>query len=195
MLRRLSCFTSQCFPSQSLKTTQNNFRAINIFSKNGNDFNYISRTALFGFEGHSFCKRNFASDEDGFHPDFKTIKKQYENKRVKPENIEQKIKGEIESAPVVVFMKGVPAAPQCGFSSNVCLILREAGVKNFHAVNVLEDDAIRVGIKQYTNWPTIPQVFINKEFIGGSDIMRALHDSGELETKLTKAGVLLKPPK
>jgi len=131
----------------------------------------------------------------GFTLISKQLKKQYENKRVKPENIEQKIKGEIESAPVVVFMKGVPAAPQCGFSSNVCLILREAGVKNFHAVNVLEDDAIRVGIKQYTNWPTIPQVFINKEFIGGSDIMRALYDSGELETKLTKAGVILNPPK
>ena len=96
------------------------------------------------------------------------------------------IKEIVTSHPVVLFMKGTAQFPQCGFSGNAVNILRASGVENLHTVNVLEDAAIRQGIKEYANWPTIPQLYINGEFIGGSDIMTELYQSGELQ-KLIKA--------
>jgi monothiol glutaredoxin len=81
---------------------------------------------------------------------------------------------------IIVFMKGTKLMPQCGFSNNVVQILNVLGVP-FETVNVLEDADIRQGIKEYSNWPTIPQVYINGEFIGGSDIMIELYQSGELQ--------------
>jgi monothiol glutaredoxin len=83
----------------------------------------------------------------------------------------------------VLFMKGSPTAPQCGFSASAAGILQGYG-KPFAHVNVLADPDIREGVKSYTNWPTIPQVFIKGEFVGGADILRQLHDSGELKTMI-----------
>jgi monothiol glutaredoxin len=90
---------------------------------------------------------------------------------------------------VIVFMKGTPDAPRCGFSNAVVQILKMHGVDQFDAYNVLEDENLRQGIKDYTNWPTVPQVFINGEFIGGCDIMIELHQKGELIEELKKAGI------
>jgi len=96
------------------------------------------------------------------------------------------IKEIVTSHPVVLFMKGTAQIPQCGFSGNAINILKASGVEKLHTVNVLEDAEIRQGIKEYANWPTIPQLYINGEFIGGSDIMTEMFQSGELQ-KLVKA--------
>ena len=95
------------------------------------------------------------------------------------ENIKKKITELIEKNDVCLFMKGTPEVPQCGFSLAVSNVLKHLGV-NFKGINVLEDNEIREGIKTYSNWPTIPQLYINKEFIGGADIMREMYESGEL---------------
>jgi monothiol glutaredoxin len=91
--------------------------------------------------------------------------------------------------PVVVFMKGVPDQPRCGFSSVVVQILDHLGV-SFVGVDVLQDDDLRQGIKTFTDWPTIPQLYVKGEFVGGSDIIREMFQSGELKTFLTEQGVL-----
>ncbi|MBU3567986.1 Grx4 family monothiol glutaredoxin [Polynucleobacter alcilacus] len=96
------------------------------------------------------------------------------------------IKEIVTSHPVVLFMKGTAQFPQCGFSGNVINILKASGVEKLHTVNVLEDEGIRQGIKEFANWPTIPQLYINGEFIGGSDIITEMFQSGELQ-KLVKA--------
>jgi len=85
---------------------------------------------------------------------------------------------------VVLYMKGSPDFPQCGFSANVVNILRACGVNEFFSVNVLEDPEIRQGIKEYANWPTIPQLYVNGEFVGGSDILTEMYKSGELQKLL-----------
>ena len=90
------------------------------------------------------------------------------------------IKEIVESHPVVLFMKGNAKFPQCGFSGKAIQILQACGVTEPHTVNVLEDEGIRQGLKQYSNWPTIPQLYVNGEFIGGSDIMTEMYQSGEL---------------
>ena len=97
---------------------------------------------------------------------------------------QDKIKQQVTSNPVVLYMKGTPQFPQCGFSALACQVLSACGVKDFHAVNVLADQDIRQGIKQYANWPTIPQLYVNGEFVGGSDIMREMYQSGELQKVL-----------
>lgn len=91
--------------------------------------------------------------------------------------------------PVVVFMKGVPDQPRCGFSSVVVQILDHLGVE-FVGVDVLQDDDLRQGIKTFTDWPTIPQLYVKGEFVGGSDIVREMFQSGELKTFLSEQGVL-----
>jgi len=101
-------------------------------------------------------------------------------------NIQEKIKHQVESNPVVLYMKGTKDFPMCGFSGRVLQILRECEV-DFVCFNVLEDEELRQGIKEYSNWPTIPQLYINAEFIGGCDIMNEMHASGELKTALTAA--------
>ena len=93
---------------------------------------------------------------------------------------QQRIKQQVETHPVVLFMKGTPQFPQCGFSANAVQILKACGVKQLHTVNVLEDPEIRQGIKDYANWPTIPQLYVKGQFVGGSDIMREMYQSGEL---------------
>jgi monothiol glutaredoxin len=87
---------------------------------------------------------------------------------------------------VVLYMKGTPDFPQCGFSANAVGILRACGVDQFFSVNVLENPDIRQGIKEYANWPTIPQLYVNGEFVGGSDIMNEMYKSGELKKLLEK---------
>ncbi|XP_022190805.2 glutaredoxin-related protein 5, mitochondrial [Nilaparvata lugens] len=94
----------------------------------------------------------------------------------------------VKNNKVVLFMKGVPEEPRCGFSNAVVQILRMHNVK-YDAHDVMKDDAIRNGVKEYSNWPTIPQVFINGEFVGGCDIMLQMHQSGDLIKELEKAGI------
>lgn len=99
-------------------------------------------------------------------------------------DVQERIKQQVTSHPVVLYMKGSPSFPQCGFSANAVRILNALGVKEFFSVDVLQDTEIRQGIKDYANWPTIPQLYINGEFVGGSDIMAEIYQSGELKKLL-----------
>ena len=101
-----------------------------------------------------------------------------------PMDTQQRIKEQVTGAPVMLYMKGTPQAPQCGFSALAVQMLNACGVHEFASVNVLADAAIRQGIKEYANWPTIPQLYVNGEFVGGSDIMREMYQSGELQKLL-----------
>ena len=98
-------------------------------------------------------------------------------------NINEKIKDIITKNDVVLFMKGTPEVPQCGFSMTVSNILKELKVK-FSGVNVLADPEIRQGIKDFSNWPTVPQLYVKGEFIGGCDIAKEMYENGELKKKL-----------
>ncbi len=89
--------------------------------------------------------------------------------------------------PVVLFMKGTAQFPQCGFSGRAIALLKANGAKSLVTVNVLEDDEVRQGIKEYASWPTIPQLYVNGEFIGGSDILAEMHENGELKRVLETA--------
>ncbi|HVL59533.1 MAG TPA: Grx4 family monothiol glutaredoxin [Burkholderiaceae bacterium] len=91
------------------------------------------------------------------------------------------IRQTVTENPVVLFMKGTAQFPQCGFSGRAIQLLKSCGVKQLVTVNVLEDDDVRQAIKDYSNWPTIPQLYVNGEFIGGSDIMTEMYESGELQ--------------
>jgi len=94
------------------------------------------------------------------------------------------IKQQVTGHPVVLYMKGTPQAPQCGFSANAVAMLKACGAKDVFTVNVLENPEIRQGIKAYANWPTIPQLYVKGEFVGGADIMGELYESGELHKLL-----------
>ncbi len=96
----------------------------------------------------------------------------------------QQIDELVKGNPVVLFMKGTAQFPQCGFSGRAVQILKACGVSQITTVNVLEDPAIRQGIKDYSSWPTIPQLYINGEFVGGSDIMMEMYQAGELQELL-----------
>jgi monothiol glutaredoxin len=98
------------------------------------------------------------------------------------------IQSQIDSAPVMLFMKGTPMFPQCGFSARVVQILKHANVP-FKTVNVLEDPEIRDGIKAFSNWPTIPQLYVKGEFVGGCDIVTEMYQSGELDSLLRDKGI------
>jgi monothiol glutaredoxin len=100
---------------------------------------------------------------------------------------QQRIDGLVKSNDVVLFMKGNASFPQCGFSGKAIQILKACGVdtKGIQTVNVLEDQEVRQGIKEYSNWPTIPQLYVKGEFIGGSDIMMEMYENGELQKVLT----------
>jgi monothiol glutaredoxin len=99
-------------------------------------------------------------------------------------DIQQKIHETVTGNPVVLYMKGTPQAPQCGFSARAIQILQACGVKNLVAVDVLADPEVRQGVKDYANWPTVPQLYIAGEFVGGSDIMTEMYQSGELQKQL-----------
>lgn len=98
-------------------------------------------------------------------------------------SVNEKISSILDQNKVVLFMKGTQQFPMCGFSARACAILQDIGIA-FHDVNVLEDEEIRSGIKEYGNWPTIPQLYINKQLVGGSDIMMEMYQSGELQELL-----------
>ncbi|CAM2149877.1 Uncharacterized monothiol glutaredoxin ycf64-like [Pararobbsia alpina] len=100
---------------------------------------------------------------------------------------QERIKEIVTTNPVVLFMKGTAQFPMCGFSGRAIQVLKACGVEKLTTVNVLEDDEIRQGIKEFANWPTIPQLYINGEFVGGSDIMMEMYESGELRQMLTAA--------
>ena len=100
----------------------------------------------------------------------------------------KRIQTEIESSPVLLFMKGTPNAPQCGFSAAVVQALMLSGVE-FKGVNVLADQEIREGIKHFSNWPTIPQLYVKGEFVGGCDIIREMYETGELQQLFADKGI------
>jgi len=102
--------------------------------------------------------------------------------------INEWIDGQVKANDVVLFMKGTPAFPQCGFSGQVVQILDYLGV-TYSGVNVLESDDLRQGIKNFSNWPTIPQLYVKGEFVGGADIIREMFQAGELQTHMTEKGV------
>jgi monothiol glutaredoxin len=104
-------------------------------------------------------------------------------------SIQDVIKDHVTKNQVVLYMKGTPDFPQCGFSANAIGMLRACGVERPFTVNVLENPEIRQGIKEYANWPTIPQLYVNGEFVGGCDIMIEMYQSGELQKMLGKATV------
>lgn len=98
--------------------------------------------------------------------------------------VQQRIHEQVTTHPIVLYMKGNPQFPQCGFSANAARILNTLGVKNYFSVDVLQDPEIRQNLKDYANWPTIPQLYVKGEFVGGSDIMTEMYQSGELKQLL-----------
>ena len=100
----------------------------------------------------------------------------------------EEIQSEIDANDVVLFMKGSPVFPQCGFSATVVQVLSQMGVR-FKGIDVLADDALREGIKAFSNWPTTPQLYVKGEFVGGCDIVREMSESGELKELLTTKGI------
>ena len=99
-----------------------------------------------------------------------------------------RIKQDLSNDQVVLYMKGSPIFPQCGFSAAVVQILSDLGVK-FKGIDVLSDPALREGIKQFSNWPTVPQLYVKGEFVGGCDIVREMYESGEFDELLTRQGI------
>jgi monothiol glutaredoxin len=95
-------------------------------------------------------------------------------------SVQDTIRDQVKSNRVVLYMKGTPQFPQCGFSATVVEILKRTGVSDYLAIDVLKDAEIRQGIKDYANWPTIPQLYVNGEFVGGCDIVREMYEAGEL---------------
>jgi len=104
-------------------------------------------------------------------------------------DVQQRIKEQVSGHPVVLYMKGTPQFPQCGFSAAAVQILNACGAQDLFTVDVLQDAEIRQGIKAFANWPTIPQLYIRGEFVGGSDIMREMYQSGELQKLLSEENV------
>jgi len=101
---------------------------------------------------------------------------------------QDRIRQQIGETPVVLYMKGTPVFPQCGFSATVVQILSHMGIK-FKGVDVLADQSVREGIKEFSSWPTIPQLYVKGEFVGGCDIIREMFETGELKTLLEEKGV------
>ncbi|MBA17508.1 MAG: monothiol glutaredoxin, Grx4 family [Sphingomonas sp.] len=105
------------------------------------------------------------------------------------EDTQQRIRELVDASPVLLFMKGSPLFPQCGFSSRAVAILNHLGVE-FESVDVLQDQAVRQGIKSFSDWPTIPQLYVKGEFVGGSDIMMEMYESGELAEMMQAQGLV-----
>ena len=120
------------------------------------------------------ARRGFAASADDSHDDFKA-----KTNGSGSEDVQKMIEADVEANAVIIFMKGSPSAPQCGFSNMACRILDHHGVE-YASRNVLASDELRNGIKAFSAWPTIPQLYVKGEFVGGSDIMMSMHQSGEL---------------
>ena len=104
------------------------------------------------------------------------------------DDTKSKLETLINDSEVMLFMKGTPSMPQCGFSAAVVGVLNHMGI-DFESINVLQDQEIREGIKEYSNWPTIPQLYVKKEFVGGCDIIREMHENGELSNFFEEKGI------
>ena len=104
-------------------------------------------------------------------------------------NVQDKISQQVTDNAIVLYMKGIPQSPQCGFSAATVQLLNACGVQDFTAVDVLADPEIRDGIKTYSNWPTVPQLYIKGEFVGGADIVREMHEEGELQKLIASVTV------
>ncbi len=104
------------------------------------------------------------------------------------QNVVERIKQDLGSSDVVLYMKGTPVFPQCGFSAAVVQVLSHVGVP-FKGVNILEDPGLRQGLKEFSNWPTFPQLYVKGELVGGCDIVREMYESGELQGLLTEKGI------
>ena len=102
-------------------------------------------------------------------------------------SVQDKIREQVTGNRIVLYMKGSPQFPQCGFSATATQLLKMSGATEIHTVDVLKDPDIREGIKQYANWPTIPQLYVNGEFVGGCDIMKEMYQAGELQKLLAEA--------
>lgn len=102
------------------------------------------------------------------------------------EDVQSRIRDEIANNPVVLYMKGTPQFPQCGYSARASEMIQRCGVKNFHAVNVLPDPALVAGLREFADWPTLPQFWVKGEFIGGHDIMKEMFMAGELQQLLAE---------
>ena len=102
-------------------------------------------------------------------------------------SVQERIRDQVTGHSVVLYMKGSPQQPMCGFSATATQLLKMSGVQEIFTVDVLQDQEIREGIKQYANWPTIPQLYVNGEFVGGCDIMREMYQSGELQKLVAEA--------
>ena len=107
-------------------------------------------------------------------------------------DVTESIKNELNTNDVVLFMKGTPDFPMCGFSAATVQVLKNLGI-NFNSVNVLDSNDMREGIKKFSDWPTIPQLYVKKEFIGGCDIVKAMYESGELLELLNSRGIQVSP--
>ena len=108
-------------------------------------------------------------------------------------HVANRIRQEVQSNDVVLFMKGTPVFPQCGFSAAVVQVLSHLGVK-FNGIDVLQDPGLRQGIKDFSNWPTVPQLYVKGEFVGGCDIIREMFQAGELQSLLQEKGIESQPP-
>jgi len=102
-------------------------------------------------------------------------------------NVQEKIRNQVTADAIVLYMKGTPQSPQCGFSGATVQLLNACGVQNYAAVDVLADPEIREGIKAYSNWPTVPQLYIKGEFVGGADIVREMYEQGGLQELIQAA--------
>ena len=123
--------------------------------------------------------------------------KDFEPKRMVPpsyEEIKEKLADLVKNNKVVLFMKGSPTSPQCGFSRQVVQILAQDGLADYIYVDVLKSDAIRDAVKKFSDWPTIPQLYVGAQFIGGCDIVKEMHKAGELKDLFVSSGVELKKP-
>ncbi|KAB8301152.1 hypothetical protein EYC80_003050 [Monilinia laxa] len=149
-------------------------------------FNMIARTMISSVFRQAARPATFASKFSV--PRFSPIASRYLSTEVR-----KQIDAVVSSKPVVLFMKGTPESPMCGFSKATIQILSLQGLdpEKFAALNVLEDEGLRQGIKEYSEWPTIPQLYVNKEFIGGCDILIGMHQSGELAKVLEENKVLV----
>ncbi len=107
-------------------------------------------------------------------------------------HVAERIRQEVQSNDVVLFMKGTPVFPQCGFSAAVVQVLSHLGVK-FNGIDVLQDPGLRQGIKDFSNWPTVPQLYVKGEFVGGCDIVREMYQTGELQSLLQEKGIQFQP--
>ena len=152
--------------------------------------------AMFSFSQHQqrafHAGHNHHHEEDDgkeSHGDFKAKTKKGP---LTEEQLNQQFTEWVTTNDVVVFMKGNKKMPRCGFSNYVVQVLKFYGVSNYKDVDVLADDAVRDGIKKYSNWPTLPQVYVKGQFVGGCDIVKEMHADGSLEELLTREGVIKK---